>query len=144
LAFAPGATATIAGGVLTVTSGATSETLHLIGINNATTFRVTADASNTGTDITINTAPPPPSSTPPAAIAAFDTSTNQPLGVVGKFYTGPVVGLQNEYINIHGRQAEHQRQYAQLVHSFGQWRRCDRGFDLALVSSACRCAASPP
>jgi hypothetical protein len=100
LAFAPGATATIAGGVLTVTSGATSETLHLIGINNATTFRVTADASNTGTDITINTAPPPPSSTPPAAIAAFDTSTNQPLGVVGKSYTGPVVGLLNEYIKI--------------------------------------------
>jgi Ca2+-binding RTX toxin-like protein len=45
-------------------------------------------------------ASPPPSATPPAAIAAFDTTTNQPLGVVGQAYTGPVVGLQNEYINI--------------------------------------------
>jgi hypothetical protein len=138
LTFASGAAATIAGGVLTVTSGATSETLHLTGISNATTFSVTADTSGIGTDITIDTAPPPPSSTPPvvaspppsstppvvaspppsstppavaslppsntppAAIAAFDTTTNQPLGVVGQAYTGPVVGLQNEYINITG------------------------------------------
>jgi serralysin len=86
---------------------------------------VAADASGIGTDITIGAAPPPPSSTPPtvtpppapsstppavtpappsstlpAAIAAFDTTTNQPLGVVGQVYAGPVIGLQNEYINI--------------------------------------------
>ena len=148
LTLAPGAAATIAGGVLTVTSGATSETLHLTGISNATIFSVTADASGIGTDITIGAASPPPVSTPPAvtppppvstppavtppppvstppavtppppvstppavippplvstppaAIAAFDTTTNQPLGVVGQAYTGPVVGLQNEYISI--------------------------------------------
>ena len=112
LTFAPGAAATIAGGVLTVTSGATSETLNLIGISNATIFSVAADASSIGTDIAIGAAPQPPvstppvvappplSSTPPGAIAAFDTTSNQPLGVVGQVYTGPVVGLENEFINI--------------------------------------------
>jgi Ca2+-binding RTX toxin-like protein len=45
-------------------------------------------------------ASPPPSITPPAAIAAFDTTTNQPVAAVGQAYTGPVPGLQNEYINI--------------------------------------------
>jgi hypothetical protein len=112
LTFAPGAAATIAGGVLTVTSGATSETLNLTGISNATTFSVAADASSIGTDIAIGAAPQPPvstppvvappllSSTPPAAIATFDTTSNQPLGVVGQVYTGPVVGLQNEFIDI--------------------------------------------
>jgi hypothetical protein len=111
LTFAPGAAATIAGGVLTVTSGATSETLNLTGFSNGTIFSVAADAS-IGTDITIGAAPPPPvsappavasqppSSTPLAAIAALDATTNQPLGVVGQAYTGPVIGLQNEYINI--------------------------------------------
>jgi hypothetical protein len=69
LTFAPGAAATIAGGVLTVTSGATSETLHLTGISNATTFSVAADASGIGTDVTIDTAPPP-SSMPPV-VATF-------------------------------------------------------------------------
>jgi hypothetical protein len=66
-----------------------------------------ADASGIGTDITIDAAPtpavtptPPPSSTPPAAITAFDTTTNQPLGAVGQVYTGPVSGLQNEYANL--------------------------------------------
>jgi hypothetical protein len=125
LTFAPGAAATIAGSVLTVTSGATSETLNLTGIGNATSFSVAADASGIGTDITIGAAPAPPSVTPPtvtppppasstppavalappsvtppAAIAAFDTTTNQPLAVVGQVYTGPVIGLQNEYTNV--------------------------------------------
>ncbi len=163
LAFAQGAAATITGGVLTVTSGATSETLNLTGISDATAFSVTADASGIGTNITIQTAlsppsstppvvvpvtPPPPSSTPPAVvpvappassstppapvapappassttppavaavaavappapsgtpsagIAVFDTTTNQPVAAVGQAYTGPVAGLQNEYINV--------------------------------------------
>ncbi|HET7879373.1 MAG TPA: hypothetical protein VFL55_00705 [Acetobacteraceae bacterium] len=113
LTFAPGAAATVAGGVLTVVSGASNETLHLTGISDATIFSVTADASGIGTDITIgagtappvsapppSVTPPPLSVTPPAIIAAFDTTTSQPLGAVGQVYTGPVVGLQNEYINI--------------------------------------------
>src|ERR1700760_4738501 len=53
LTFAPGAAATVAGGVLTVVSGASNETLHLTGISDATIFSVTADASGIGTDITI-------------------------------------------------------------------------------------------
>src|ERR1700722_17407553 len=112
LTFAPGAAATIARGGLTVTSGATSEILNLTGIINATTFSVAAVASSIGTDIAIGAAPQPPVSTPPVVappppsitlpgvLAAFDTTTNQPLGVVGQVYTGSVVGLQNEYINI--------------------------------------------
>ena len=49
LKFAPGATATIAGGVLKVTSGAVTETLSLTGIGNGSSFSVTADSSGTGT-----------------------------------------------------------------------------------------------
>jgi fibronectin-binding autotransporter adhesin len=49
LTFAPGATATIAGGVLTVKSGAAIETLRLTGIGNGSSFSVTADASGIGT-----------------------------------------------------------------------------------------------
>ena len=36
----------------------------------------------------------------PTAIAAFDTTTNKSVGVVGQAYAGPVADLQNEYINI--------------------------------------------
>jgi Ca2+-binding RTX toxin-like protein len=141
LTFAPGAAATIAGGTLTVTSGAKSETLNLTGIGNATTFSVSADASGIGTDIRIGAAspppvstppvstppaaaspppvstppavappaagttpavaaPPPPASTPPADVAVFDTTTNQPVAAIGQAYTGPVAGLQNQYISI--------------------------------------------
>ncbi len=35
-----------------------------------------------------------------ASIAAFDTTTNQPVAVVGRAYIGPVAGLQQEYINL--------------------------------------------
>jgi hypothetical protein len=34
------------------------------------------------------------------SIAAFDVTTNQPIAVVAQPYTGPVAGLQHEYINI--------------------------------------------
>jgi serralysin len=110
LIFAPGASATIAGGVLTVISGASSETLDLTGISDGTVFSVASDARG-GTDITIGagsapptssppTVTPPPSVTPPATITAFDTTTSQSLRAIGQVYAGPVVGLQNEYINI--------------------------------------------
>jgi hypothetical protein len=36
----------------------------------------------------------------PSAIAAFDTTSNQSVGVVARAYTGPVAGLQGEYVNI--------------------------------------------
>jgi hypothetical protein len=38
--------------------------------------------------------------TEPSAIAAFDTTAGQPVGVAGEAYTGPVADLQSEYINI--------------------------------------------
>ena len=56
LKFAPGATATIAGGVLTVTSGAAKETLSLTGFGNGSSFSVTADSSGTGTYVGVVTA----------------------------------------------------------------------------------------
>ena len=58
LKFAPGATATIAGGVLTVTSGAAKETLSLTGFGNGSSFSVTADTSGTGTYVGVVTATP--------------------------------------------------------------------------------------
>jgi Ca2+-binding RTX toxin-like protein len=33
-------------------------------------------------------------------LAAFDTTINQPVNAVGQGYTGPVAGLEHEYINI--------------------------------------------
>jgi T5SS/PEP-CTERM-associated repeat protein len=158
LTFAPGATATIAAGVLTVASGAASETLRLSGIGDGSSFSASADAAGTGTDIGIVSAvvpggtnvPPvttapgganvPPATTapgganvPPATTApggtnvppvttapggtnvppasaggaltpnplnVFDTSTGQSVSAVAQPYTGPVSGLQEQYINI--------------------------------------------
>jgi hypothetical protein len=34
------------------------------------------------------------------AAAGFDTTTGQPVAIVATAYTGPVAGLQNEYINV--------------------------------------------
>jgi len=53
LAFAPGATAGFTAGVLTITSGTATETLHLAGLAASTGFAVTADAAGTGIDVTI-------------------------------------------------------------------------------------------
>jgi hypothetical protein len=41
-----------------------------------------------------------PSTLSIASIAALDTTTNQPVAVVGRAYIGPVAGLQQEYINL--------------------------------------------
>ena len=81
LTFQADAKATIAGGFLTVTSGAASETLNLgPGIGNGTTFSVTADASG-GTDIAIlaAAAPPPPVTTVPTPL------TWKPSLPIGRF-----------------------------------------------------------
>ena len=53
LAFAGNATATFAGGVLTVKSGAASETLRLAGLAATTQFGVAKDAAGTGTAISM-------------------------------------------------------------------------------------------
>jgi hypothetical protein len=42
----------------------------------------------------------PPVTPPSSDLAVFDTTNDQPLGVVSQAYTGPVVDLENEYINI--------------------------------------------
>ena len=55
LAFAGNATATFAGGVLTVKSGTASETLRLAGLAATTQFGVAKDAAGTGTAISIGT-----------------------------------------------------------------------------------------
>jgi serralysin len=114
LAFAPGAAATIAAGVLTVTSGAASETLRLSGIGNGTSFSVTQDASGSGTDIgiagavvPISVSAPPVTTAPVGAnvpptnpLSVLDTSTGQSVAATAQTYTGPVSGLQEQYINI--------------------------------------------
>jgi T5SS/PEP-CTERM-associated repeat protein len=53
VAFTPGATATISAGLVTVVSGAGTETLDLAGIANGTEFSLSEDASGTGTDLII-------------------------------------------------------------------------------------------
>ena len=53
LAFAPGATATITGGTLTVKSGLNTETLSLTGVADNTVFTVAKNALTTGTDISL-------------------------------------------------------------------------------------------
>jgi hypothetical protein len=50
LTYATGATATIAGGVLSAKSGSTTNTLHVSGIANGTPFTITPDSSN-GTEV---------------------------------------------------------------------------------------------
>jgi hypothetical protein len=66
-----------------------------VNLNGAT---VTDNAGNT-TDLT-GAAVNPAGTLGISSIAAFDTTTNQPVGVIGQAYTGPVADLQNEYINI--------------------------------------------
>lgn len=51
LGFVSGATAEIAGGVLSVTSGGTTDTLSVSGIADGTAFSTSRDAAGTGTDI---------------------------------------------------------------------------------------------
>ena len=89
LTFAPGAVATIAAGVLTVTSGATSETLSLTGLSNATTFSVTADASGIGTDIAIGAASSPPVSAPPPPVTPPTVSGPTPTFALTSTVTTP-------------------------------------------------------
>nr|WP_294529615.1 Hint domain-containing protein [uncultured Rhodopila sp.] len=51
LGYVPGATAEIAGGVLSVTSGGTTDTLSVSGIADGAAFTTSRDAAGTGTDI---------------------------------------------------------------------------------------------
>jgi hypothetical protein len=53
LGFLKGATASITGGVLSVTSGATTDTLNVAGIADGAQFRTVQDQSGTGTDVNL-------------------------------------------------------------------------------------------
>jgi hypothetical protein len=53
LGFVTGAIASIAGGVLSVTSGATTDTLLVSGIADGARFRTVQDLSGTGTDVSL-------------------------------------------------------------------------------------------
>jgi len=64
-------------------------------LNGAT---VTDSAGNTP-DLT-GAAVNPPGTLAISSIAAFDTTTDQPVGVIANEYTGPVARIQNEYINL--------------------------------------------
>jgi parallel beta-helix repeat protein len=66
-----------------------------IGLNGATVNDQSGDAADLSGAVAN-----PPGTLSIASIAAFDTTTDQPVAVVGQAYTGPVAGLQNEYISI--------------------------------------------
>jgi parallel beta-helix repeat protein len=60
------------------------------------------------------------------SISALDTTTNQPIAVVGEFYTGPVAGIQQVH-QPHARKYQYFDGDTRLVHSLWRWRRCDCG-----------------
>jgi parallel beta-helix repeat protein len=66
-----------------------------VSLNGATVDDRAGDAANLSGAVAN-----PPGILSISSIAAFDTTTNQPVAVVGEAYTGPVAGLQNEYISI--------------------------------------------
>jgi parallel beta-helix repeat protein len=70
-------------------------TVSGISMNGAT---VTDQAGNA--DSLSGAVANPPGTLNIQSIAAFDTTTNQPVAVVGQPYTGPVADLQQEYINL--------------------------------------------
>ncbi len=47
-----------------------------------------------------NGSSPPPSPGPSPGLAVFDTTTNQSASATAQQYTGPVAGLQEQYLNI--------------------------------------------
>jgi hypothetical protein len=68
-----------------------------VNLNGATVTDQTGNAANL-TGAVGN--PPGTLAIEPTAVAGLDTTTGQPLPIVAKAYTGPVAGLQNEYINV--------------------------------------------
>ena len=88
VAYVSGGTATLnpTDDVLTVAEGGTSATVQLAGNYDNDAFLLTQGDLG-GTDVTA--AP---------ALVVGDTTTNQPVAAVGQSYSGPVSGLQQEYI----------------------------------------------
>ena len=65
-----------------------------------TSFNVEVDNSLLGTATDGSTAVDAPVLTQGADIAVLDTTTGQPVAAAAQPYTGPVIGLQEQYINI--------------------------------------------
>ena len=83
----------------TVAAGQDATQLTVTGANlNGATV---TNQAGTAADLTHAVATPPGwLEIAPSAIAAFDTTAQQPVAVVAQHYTGPVANLQGEYINI--------------------------------------------
>jgi hypothetical protein len=102
------------GGTATYVSGSGSDTLafdYTVAAGQAVSdLAVTAANLNGGTIIddagnvaNLTGAAVNPTGTlsiQPSGIAAFDTSSDQSVGVIAEAYIGPVAGIQNEYINL--------------------------------------------
>jgi fibronectin-binding autotransporter adhesin len=91
LHFAAGATASVAGGVVTVQSGALTEILHVTGIANGSTFSVTADAAGTGTLIGL----------PGGTAAGYPIPAGVGHDIMDDFRSNPVVGMDRLQIGDH-------------------------------------------
>ncbi len=66
------------------------------GLSNTETFSISLSAAPAVGDGTSGSSPPGP--TP--SLAMFDTTTNQSVAATAQPYTGPVAGLQEQYLNI--------------------------------------------
>jgi hypothetical protein len=102
---------TFANNALVVSNATTKETLHIQG-NFSSAMQFSSDGSG-GTDIVLTPLVPPaatpapapvvpPASTPDLSdksISELDTTTDKSIGAITQAYTGPVAGLQHQYID---------------------------------------------
>ncbi len=101
--YAAGANGT---GTLTLSGGGTKlGTLALTGNFAGSAFQVTAGAGANQYNLSVGAAPPQPDPLPQPLPAAdnfliADTTTGTTSAAVGDVYTGPVAGLQHQYINL--------------------------------------------
>jgi Ca2+-binding RTX toxin-like protein len=72
----------------------------LMGVGQILT--TTPTAAGTSFVFTANAAglTPTPTPAPTSGLSALDTTTNHPVSVAAQIYTGPVVGVQNEFIDV--------------------------------------------
>jgi hypothetical protein len=91
---------TFANNTLVLTSATAQDTLHIQGDLSAGDFHVSSDGAR-GTDIVVvpSVAPITPVAAPSTSpLTVFDITTGKPIAATGENYTGPVAGLQHEFI----------------------------------------------
>jgi hypothetical protein len=100
---------TFANNALVVSNATTKETLHIQG-NFSSAVQFSSDGSG-GTDIVLTPIATPVAAPAPApvvqptpdlsdkSISELDTTTGKSIGAITQAYTGPVAGLQHQYIN---------------------------------------------